>query len=182
MKEILRTKYPKLGREICELLPNKTYEQIKRYAQKEGVSIRKHWTWTPSEENIIRTKGPVIGNKIGSLIPNKTPVAIKSKMARMRIKVIHQAPPPLVLSEINSIRLAAFIDGEGAVGIEKQRCIGKEREGYSPFVEIGNTNIKLKEWLESVITTIHINWKVRDVGPPRRVAYIMDIHFLHMHS
>jgi hypothetical protein len=121
-KKILTSKYPLLGKVVCELLPNKTYEQIKRYAQKNGVSIRKHWTWTRSEEETIRNQGPIIGNKICHLIPAKTPVAIKSKMARMGIKVIYQPPSPLVLSEIDAIRLAAFIDG---VGIEKQTTTGR---------------------------------------------------------
>jgi hypothetical protein len=63
-------------------------------------------------------------------------------MSRMEIKVIYQSPSRLVLSELNAIQLAASIEGEGTVGIEKQRTAG--RVGYSHYVEIGNTNIKLR--------------------------------------
>ncbi len=55
------------------------------------------------------------------------------------------------LTDIDRAYIAAFMDGEGTIGVRRIRRIGQRADfSYEPYVEAGNTNPLIIEWLHEV--------------------------------
>ena len=67
------------------------------------------------------------------------------------------------VSDIDKARLAAYIDGEGSIYINKQGALGgrKKTPQYSLSLMIGNTDVRLMTWLKSTFdgSVYHVKYE-----------------------
>ena len=85
---ILRENYVKLGKNIVELLPNRTWYSINEKAYQIGLKTITHiYSWSEEEINILKENFSELGNNIVELLPNRTWHSIRMKAVRLGIKV-----------------------------------------------------------------------------------------------
>jgi hypothetical protein len=89
------------------------------------------------------------------------------------------------LTETEKAYLAGFIDGEGSFIINKrehqQKSDGSVYIGYSAYVDIGNTNKKVLNWIKNktgATSKIYMN----QMGGNRKIAYRLRISCKQAHD
>ena len=83
------------------------------------------------------------------------------------------------LTEFELGYLAGFIDGEGALLINKREHIGhkgKRYVGYSAYIDIGNTNKECLEWIKSKLNITSSIYENQCSGN-RKKAYRLRISY-----
>mgnify|MGYP003420302320 CR=1 FL=1 len=81
------------------------------------------------------------------------------------------------LSDLEKGYLAGFIDGEGSLIINKRNHVGhkgKRYTGYSAYIDIGNTNLEVLEWIKQRVNLKAKIYKNQGKGN-RKLAYRIRI-------
>jgi hypothetical protein len=174
--EILRSYYKKDKATLVTLLPNRTWSAIKCKAHRLGLKRYTKRKLTNEElafvrDNYKHLSVDELARKLG-----------RSKRAVYRIaSEIHatrRIVPCLRLTDLERGYVAGIIDGEGHLGIEK------EKSYLQPFIRIGNTSKELLLYLQNLIGgKIHQlpkrnkNWKDQfrlDIQRPEEIIAILN--------
>lgn len=167
---ILRENYRNVNnRKMCELLPDRTWKQIKNQAHKlQLTKPRRERNWSDNEISVLREFFMASSKEdLLQRLPERTWKQITHKgrnmglrKKRLRFRTVGS------FIETERAYIAGIVDGEGSITINITRC------RWSPLISVINTYEELIDWL---VPCFHTNKLPLKSPKGNRKRYVINV-------